>query len=290
MTPESRRHWRPPWYCWCRSPSSRCAASTRWSRSGWCGPATGCRVYIISLCIGTAIFGMFFFLTIFVQIVWGYSPLKTGLSYLPMVAMIMLASALGSQLGVADRRAAADGGPCLLIATGGLFWLSRLTEHSTYTGGLLGPIMVTGLGDGADLPAAVAGGAGARAEQRRRRRVVAAEHGPAGRRGDRARGARHGGVERGDKPTCARRPAAAAGARARPRTCRLPPRRRRRQPCTNHALAYGFSKGFVVSAGIALLALVIALVIDPDQARGPGRDRPDGGARGLRVRFGKVAG
>ncbi len=34
--------------------------------------------YLISLCIGTAIFGMFFFMTIFVQQVWGYSPVRLG--------------------------------------------------------------------------------------------------------------------------------------------------------------------------------------------------------------------
>jgi predicted MFS family arabinose efflux permease len=54
--------------------------------------------YLISLCIGTALFGMFFFLTLFVQNVWGYSPLKSGIAYLPMVATIMLGSALASQL------------------------------------------------------------------------------------------------------------------------------------------------------------------------------------------------
>src|SRR5499427_6118047 len=48
--------------------------------------------YLIMLCIGTALFGMFFFLTIFVQTVWGYSPLKSGLAYLPMVIVIMAAS------------------------------------------------------------------------------------------------------------------------------------------------------------------------------------------------------
>ena len=36
------------------------------------------------LCVGTALFGMFFFLTIFMQAVWGYSALKTGIAYLPM--------------------------------------------------------------------------------------------------------------------------------------------------------------------------------------------------------------
>ena len=45
---------------------------------------------LIMLCVGTAMFGMFFFLTLFVQNVWGYSALKTGVAYLPMVATIML--------------------------------------------------------------------------------------------------------------------------------------------------------------------------------------------------------
>ena len=41
---------------------------------------------------------MFFFLTLFVQNVWGYDALRTGVSYLPMVAMILVASAAASQL------------------------------------------------------------------------------------------------------------------------------------------------------------------------------------------------
>ncbi len=40
---------------------------------------------------------MFFFLTIFVQNVWGYSPLKTGIAFLPITAMIILASGIASQ-------------------------------------------------------------------------------------------------------------------------------------------------------------------------------------------------
>src|SRR5215469_3815199 len=44
---------------------------------------------LMLLCIGTAMFGLFFFLTIFVQTVWGYSALRSGVSYLPMVGTIM---------------------------------------------------------------------------------------------------------------------------------------------------------------------------------------------------------
>src|SRR5262249_56236179 len=45
--------------------------------------------YLISLCTGTALIGMFFFLTLFVQDVWGYSPLKTAAAYLPFVPAVL---------------------------------------------------------------------------------------------------------------------------------------------------------------------------------------------------------
>ena len=53
--------------------------------------------YLVSLCVGTALFGIFFFLTIFVQNVWGYSPLKTGIAFLPLVAVIIVLSGVASQ-------------------------------------------------------------------------------------------------------------------------------------------------------------------------------------------------
>ena len=103
--------------------------------------------YLVMLCLGTAMFGMFFFLTIFVQDVWHYSALKTGVAYLPMVAMIMVMAGVSTQL--VPRIGAR---PLLLtasaIATGGMFWLSRINEHSTYVSGLLGPVLVTAAGLG----------------------------------------------------------------------------------------------------------------------------------------------
>jgi EmrB/QacA subfamily drug resistance transporter len=103
--------------------------------------------YIIMLCVGTAMFGMFFFLTLFVQQVWGYTPLHSGIAYLPFVAMILVATAAASQL--VSRIGAR---PLLLIGSvlgaGGLFWLSQVHETSTYAGGLLGPMMVTAFGFG----------------------------------------------------------------------------------------------------------------------------------------------
>jgi EmrB/QacA subfamily drug resistance transporter len=103
--------------------------------------------YLIMLCIGTAMFGMFFFLTVFVQTVWGYSALRTGIAYLPMVATIMVMAGVSAQL--VPRIGAR---PLLLagsaIGAGGMYWLSRINEHSTYVNGLLGPLIVTAFGLG----------------------------------------------------------------------------------------------------------------------------------------------
>jgi EmrB/QacA subfamily drug resistance transporter len=102
---------------------------------------------LIMLAMGTAIFGMFFFLTLFVQNVWGYSALRTGLSYLPVTAVMLVASLAAASL---VQRVGAR--PLLLTAGAaisvGLYWLSLVTEHSTYAGGLLGPGLVLGAGFG----------------------------------------------------------------------------------------------------------------------------------------------
>src|SRR5215471_9097456 len=102
---------------------------------------------LIMLCVGTAMFGMFFFLTIFMQSVWGYSSLKNGVAYLPMVAMIMLMSGVSAQLvtRIGARPLFIAGSA---VGAGGMFWLSQISEHSTYVGGLLGPMLVTAAGLG----------------------------------------------------------------------------------------------------------------------------------------------
>jgi EmrB/QacA subfamily drug resistance transporter len=103
--------------------------------------------YLIMLCVGTAMFGMFFFLTLFVQNVWGYSALKTGVAYLPMVGVIMLMAGVSAQLvpRIGARPLLLAGS---LIGAGGMFWLAQINENSTYVGGLLGPMMVTAAGLG----------------------------------------------------------------------------------------------------------------------------------------------
>jgi EmrB/QacA subfamily drug resistance transporter len=103
--------------------------------------------YMIAACIGVAFFGVLFFLTLFLQEVWGYSPVKAGLAFLPWVAMFAASATISGRL--LPRL----GARLLLIvgavfAAGGLLWLAQLSVNSTYLGGVLLPVLITPLGVG----------------------------------------------------------------------------------------------------------------------------------------------
>jgi len=213
--------------------------------------------YLISLLIGTALFGMFFFLTLFVQNVWGYSALRTGIAYLPMVAMIMAASVIASQL------VARIGARPLIItgsalAAGGMFWLSRLTEHSTYTGGLLGPIMVTALGMGLIfVPISLV----SLAKVANNDAGVASSLLNTGQQVGGAIGLAVLGTVAWSAVASNLRSAAAAAAHAPAAHLTKAQQAAAQTAISNHALAHGFSQGFLVSAGIMLLGLIIGVAV-----------------------------
>jgi predicted MFS family arabinose efflux permease len=103
--------------------------------------------YLIMLLLATAMFGIFFFLTIFVQTVLGYSALKSGVAFLPFAGTIVVVSGIVSQL-IARTGAR----PLMLtgaaITTGGMYWFSHISVQTTYLNGLLGPMLVTATGLG----------------------------------------------------------------------------------------------------------------------------------------------
>ena len=111
-----------------------------------------CGAYLIVLCVVTAMFGIFFFLTIFFQTVWGYSPLKSGAAYLPMALSVIVVATLSSrQMARFGRRPFLLVGTTLVVA--GMLWLSRLTAHGTYVSDALGPMLVLAAGLGLTFPA-----------------------------------------------------------------------------------------------------------------------------------------
>ena len=103
--------------------------------------------YLIMLVIATAMFGIFFFLSLFVQSVLGYSPVKSGMAFLPLAAAVVVISGAVSQV------IARTGARSLILAgtaitSGGMYWFSRVNVHTTYVSGLLGPVLLTGAGLG----------------------------------------------------------------------------------------------------------------------------------------------
>ncbi|MEU1851280.1 MFS transporter [Streptomyces sp. NPDC019990] len=106
--------------------------------------------YGIMLCLAAAIFGMFFFLTLFVQNVLGFSPLEAGLAFLPVSAVIAIGAGLASRfLPVYGPKPFMVVGA--ILAAAGLAWLTLTDVHSTYAGSVLGPMLVFSLGMGMEF-------------------------------------------------------------------------------------------------------------------------------------------
>ena len=103
--------------------------------------------YIVMLIIGASMFGMFFFVTYFVQLVLGYSALKTGLAFLPVAFMIGIAAQISAALlpRLGPRTLIGFGS---IVMTGGMFWLSTITADSGYFSHLLPSLLVLAFGIG----------------------------------------------------------------------------------------------------------------------------------------------
>ena len=95
---------------------------------------------------GIALFGIFLFLTFYMQQVKGYSPLTTGLLFLPLVAGILVASTLYSALPQVGPRPLVTAG--MLLGAGGTAYLAQLTVTSSYVAGVLPALIIMGLGFG----------------------------------------------------------------------------------------------------------------------------------------------
>jgi EmrB/QacA subfamily drug resistance transporter len=208
---------------------------------------------LIMLCVATGLFGVFFFLTLFIQTVLGYSPIRAGIAFLPFAVGVVIGSALASPL-------VARIGPRPLIVAGaamvagGMFWYSRLTEHAGYASHLLGPTLVSSFGLGlVFVPLALVALYNV-AEQDSG--VASSLLNTAQQVGGAIGLALLGTVAWTAVANSVRTQVAAAAKAGQPL-----PKPGTPPPASiyNHALAVGFSRAFVVAAGIALLALLIAI-------------------------------
>ncbi|HET8980427.1 MAG TPA: MFS transporter [Solirubrobacteraceae bacterium] len=101
----------------------------------------------VLLLVASGMFGMFFFASLYVQEILGYSPLKAGLAFLPVTGGIMIGAAAAQQLirRVGIRNVSAAG---IAMAAAGLLVLTQLPVHGSYAGNLLVGLMPLALGLG----------------------------------------------------------------------------------------------------------------------------------------------
>jgi EmrB/QacA subfamily drug resistance transporter len=103
--------------------------------------------YLGRLFLVAGMFGMFFFLTQFLQNIIGYSPVDTGFAFLPLTLLVFGASQLASKV-LVERF---GGKPLMIVgitsSTIGIAWLTQISASTGY-GGILGPLIFFGFGNG----------------------------------------------------------------------------------------------------------------------------------------------
>ncbi|MFE3855486.1 MFS transporter [Streptomyces griseorubiginosus] len=100
-------------------------------------------------------FGVFLFLTYYLQSTLGYSPVKNGVAFLPMVGALMVMAQLSTNLLVPRIGPKTVVPVGMLVAAGGMVWLTRLGLDSGYAAHVLPPLLLLGAGLGMSMPAAM---------------------------------------------------------------------------------------------------------------------------------------
>ena len=104
--------------------------------------------YLAILLVGAGIFGIFLFLIYYMQVNLGYSPVISGVALLPMVACIALSANVGNIVLLPRIGPKPIVFGAFLVLAGAQVWLTRIGVRGDYVGGILGPIMLTGVGMG----------------------------------------------------------------------------------------------------------------------------------------------
>ncbi|WSQ06837.1 MFS transporter [Streptomyces sp. NBC_01231] len=104
--------------------------------------------FVAMLISSAGMFGVFLFLTYYMQLSLGFSAVQTGLAFLPMVGALMVTATTSTSYLIPRF------GPKIVVPLGmllgaaGLVWLTTLGMDSTYAAHILPPLLVTGFGIG----------------------------------------------------------------------------------------------------------------------------------------------
>jgi EmrB/QacA subfamily drug resistance transporter len=101
----------------------------------------------VLLLVASGMFGMFFFASLYVQQILGYSPLQAGLAFLPVTAGIVIGAGIAQGLikRIGVRNVSVIG---ITLAAAGLAWLTRLPVHGHYLTDLLAGLFPMSIGMG----------------------------------------------------------------------------------------------------------------------------------------------
>jgi EmrB/QacA subfamily drug resistance transporter len=111
---------------------------------------------VVGLLVGMSLFSMFFLITLYLQEVLGDSALRAGLSYLPLALAIVLSAGAAGQLvnRLGFKNVLVAG---MLFVTVALLWFTQVSAGGSYTGDVLGPSILAGIGLGlAFVPVTIA--------------------------------------------------------------------------------------------------------------------------------------
>jgi len=101
----------------------------------------------VGLLIGASLFSMFFFISLYMQQVLGYSAIHAGLSYLPLALTIVVSAGIASQLTtrIGYKPVLAVG---MAFIGAGLIWFSQVSVHGSFLSDILGPSLLAAIGLG----------------------------------------------------------------------------------------------------------------------------------------------
>jgi EmrB/QacA subfamily drug resistance transporter len=194
---------------------------------------------VVGLLTGASLFSMFFFISLYMQQVLGYSAIHAGLSYLPLALTIIVAAGIASQLvtRVGFKPVLAMG---MALIAGGLVWFSQVSVGGGFLTDILGPSLIAAVGLGfAFVPQTIAAVSGV---------------------GEREAGLASGLINASQQIGGAVGLAVLATI-ANSRTDSLMSAAHGSQAALPNALTEGFQAAFLAGAGIALLGLVATLTL-----------------------------
>ena len=101
--------------------------------------------YLGSLVVGAGLFSMFLFLGLYLQVILGYTALRSGFAFLPFTAGIIIFAGIASQL-LPKFGPRALMVPGLIAASAGMLMISRITPETSYTTHVLPALLIMSSG------------------------------------------------------------------------------------------------------------------------------------------------